>query len=75
MKAEEAMKDPKWLKSKQRQTSQLAKENAWQLVKKPKNTKVLPGIWQFKESRDDDGNVKHEARWRVKGSNILHVKQ
>ncbi len=75
MKAEEAMKDPKWLKSMQRQTSQLAKENAWQLVKKTKNTKLLPGIWQFKESRDDDGNVKHEARWRVKGSNILHVKQ
>ncbi len=49
--------------------TQLEDKQAWQLVDRPRNAKILPGLWQFKIKKDALGNrVKYKARWCVDGS-------
>ncbi len=52
-----------------KEVQQLQQKGAWQLVHRPRDAKVLPGLWQYKIKRDENGNVaKCKARWCVDGS-------
>ncbi len=64
-----AIRDPRWKEAMEREVNQLVDKNAWDLVNRPRDAKVLPGLWQFKIKRDERGKViKYKARWCVDGS-------
>ncbi len=43
--------------------NELQNKKAWELVPRPKNKKVLPGVWNFRAKKDEKGNVvKYKAR-------------
>ncbi len=48
---------------------ELQNKKAWEVVPKPTDKKVLPGVWNFRVKKDERGNlVKYKARWCVDGS-------
>ncbi len=48
---------------------ELKNKGAWEIVTRPAGAKVLPGIWNFRTKRDENGDVvKYKARWCVDGS-------
>ncbi len=44
----QAMEIPHWLEAMKREINELKGLNAWQLVPRPSQAKVLPGLWRFK---------------------------
>ncbi len=66
---------PEWENAMEREINELRKKNAWELVLRPKNAKVLPGVWNFRIKKDENGNVvKCKARWCVDGSRVGFVR-
>ncbi len=44
-------------------------KGAWDLVPKPQDQTVLPGLWRYRTKRDEKGTIiKHKARWCADGS-------
>ncbi len=42
---------------------------AWELVPRPGDAPILPGVWRFRIKRDEHGEVaRYKARWCVDGS-------
>ncbi len=53
----------------EKEIAELSGRDAWEIVRRPENVKVLPGVWNFRIKRDEEGNiVKYKARWCVDGS-------
>ncbi len=64
-----AIRAPRWKQAMEREVNQLVEKHAWDLVDRPRDTKVLPGLWQFKIKRDENGQItKYKARWCADGS-------
>ncbi len=58
-----------WKAAMQKEVQELLKKAAWQVINRPRDAEVLPGLSQFKIKRDEQGNVvKYKARWCVDGS-------
>ncbi len=65
----QAILTPKWEDAMAKEVDELRKKDAWELVPRPANVKVLPGVWSFRIKRDENGDVtKYKARWCVDGS-------
>ncbi len=65
----QAINTPEWETAMINEINELKSKNAWELIPKPKGAKVLPGVWNFRIKRDENGNViKYKARWCVDGS-------
>ncbi len=57
-----------WKEAMEKETRELEAKGAWVLVDRTTNMKVLPGVWNYRTKRDENGNiVKHKARWCVNG--------
>ncbi len=58
-----------WKEAMEREVQELQDKGAWVLVDRTRNMKVLPGVWTYRDKRDENGNiVKHKARWCANGS-------
>ncbi len=58
-----------WKNAMEKEIEQLEAKNAWMLVDRTDNMKVLPGVWNFRTKKDENGDiVKHKARWCINGS-------
>ena len=67
----EAVNSPdadQWKRAMEEEISCLRKNNAWELVSRPTNQKVVSSKWLFKIKRDADGNpVRYKARFVARG--------
>ncbi len=53
----------------EKEIQELQAKGAWTLVDRTNDMKVLPGVWNYRDKRDENGNVaKYKARWCVNGS-------
>ncbi len=58
-----------WREAMEREVKELHDKGAWVLVDRTNNMKVLPGVWTYRDKRDENGNiVKYKARWCANGS-------
>ncbi len=59
-----------WKEAMEKEIEELEAKGAWELVERTDtNMKVLPGVWNFRTKRDENGEiVKYKARWCVNGS-------
>ncbi len=65
----QALGVPEWQAAMEREVHELESKQAWELVPRPENAKVLPGVWNYRVKKDENGNtVKYKARWCVDGS-------
>ncbi len=65
----QAINTPEWQQAMKREVNELENKQAWEIVPRPENVKVLPGVWNFRINKDENGNiVKYKARWCVDGS-------
>ncbi len=65
----QAMNMPEWQRAMEREVNELEGKGAWELIPRPENIKVLPGVWNFRVKKDENGSiVKYKARWCVDGS-------
>ncbi len=64
----EAKDSEEWRRSMQEELEMINKNEIWQLVKRPKNQKVIGVKWVFKTKLNFDGSIcKYKARLVVKG--------
>ncbi len=64
----QAITIPEWEKAMEREIYELESKQAWEVVPRPKNLSVLPGVWNFRIKKDENGKViKYKARWCVDG--------
>ncbi len=65
----QAMQEPHWLAAMEKEVEELKAKDAWVLVERTEEMRVLPGVWAFRIKKDENGNVvKYKARWCVNGS-------
>ncbi len=65
----QAINVTEWEAAMRKAVDELKSKNAWKFVRKSADTKVLPGVWNSRTKRDENGNVvKYKARWCVDGS-------
>ncbi len=58
-----------WETAMENEIKELKNKSAWELVPRSKDITVLPGVWNFRIKRDENGKIiKHKARWCVDGS-------
>ncbi len=58
-----------WEAAVEREISELRSKNAWEIVQRPGNANVLPGVWNFRIKREEKGSiVMYKARWCEDGS-------
>ncbi len=63
------MNVPEWEKAMMNEITELESKQAWEIVPRPKNKNVLPGVWNFRVKKDKNGEItKYKARWCVDGS-------
>ena len=59
---------PEWEKAMHEEVGSLKQNKTWELVKPPKDRRVLSGKWVYKLKRGPHGEVvRHKARWVVRG--------
>lgn len=61
------------LKAMQSEIDSHKAKNTWTLVQKPKDGKLIDGMWVMKRKSDPNGNVKHKARFVAKGYTQTHM--
>ncbi len=65
----QAINIAEWECAMEKEIEELKIKNAWELVPRQNNAKILPGVWNFRIKKDQNGNViKYKARWCVDGS-------
>ncbi len=65
----QAMNVPEWEKAMMNEITELESKQAWEIVPRPKNKNVLPGVWNFRVKKDENSEItKYKARWCVDGS-------
>ncbi len=65
----QAINTPEWESAIEREISELENKKAWEIVPRPAHAKLLPGVWNFRVKKDENGNIiKYKARWCVYGS-------
>ncbi len=58
-----------WKEAMEKEIKELQGKGAWVLVDRTDDMKVLPGVWNYRDKRDENGNIaKYKARWCVNGS-------
>ena len=56
-KVEEVLKDENWVESMHQELHQFVRNDVWELVLRPKDTRVIDTKWIFKNKIDEDGEV------------------
>jgi hypothetical protein len=62
-----------WREAAEKEIQLLQAKRCWNLIRKsdiPPENKVLLGKWVFRRKINDDGTIKHKARWVVRGDMI-----
>ena len=57
-----------WIKALEKEYNDLMRNNAWELMERPKGKMILSSKWMFVRKRDAHGNVvRHQTRIIIKG--------
>ncbi len=58
-----------WKEAMEKEINELQEKGAWILVDRKVGMNVLPGVWNYRTKRDENGEiVKYKARWYVNGA-------
>lgn len=56
-----------WWEAMEAEYDSLVEHNTFSYVKRPNNTRIIPGMWVFNIKREVDGSTRYKARWVAKG--------
>ncbi|MBW0501637.1 hypothetical protein O181_041352 [Austropuccinia psidii MF-1] len=74
----QAVNDPleqqEWFSAMQKEFDSLMQHNTGELVPRPRNSKVIGGMWRLTKKKNEYGEVyRHKARWVVLGNHQEHL--
>ena len=70
----DAKKDPKWSAAMQEELVMIDKNQAWELVERPKHRKVIGVKWVFRTKLNADGSInKHKVKEEKAGQRFFHI--
>lgn len=59
---------PEWMAACKKEMTSLQQKNVWSLTSRPRDKKVIRGMWLFKRKIKPDGSIKHKARYVAMGN-------
>lgn len=57
-----------WMKACSKEIKSLADKKFWSLVDRPRDKKVIRGMWLFKRKTQSDGSIKHKSPYVAMGN-------